>query len=190
MRQAGFTLLELLVGLVVLGFIMAGLTQGVRYGLRAADAQSRLVDGRSELDSVDRALRRLLTQADPGSGRTGPTLRGTEGRIEFVSALPDAAAALPDQPASMALGLAGNRLLLRWSPRLHAKRLEPAAPPRETELLRGVRQIELAYWGSGWQRGWDQAVLPGLIRLRITFPPGDPRHWPDIVAAPLRGRIQ
>ncbi len=193
---AGFTLLELLVGLVVFGFILAGLTQGVRYGLRAATAQTRLVDRNGELDAVDRALRRLLVEADPGSSRDGPTLSGTAGRISFVSVLPGAVSGFVGQQADVALGLdAARRLVLRWSPHLHVGRPagggpRPSLPVQETEILRDVQRLEIAYWKDGWQAGWDENAMPALVRLRIVFPPGDPRHWPDIVAAPVRGRIQ
>lgn len=188
--QTGFTLLETLVGLVVLGFILAGLTQGVRYGLRAADAQARLVDSRGELDAVDRTLRRLLAEADPGTSRDGPTFSGTAGRIGFVSVLPAAVSGFVGQQADVALGVdAARRLVLRWSPHLHAKRLGPAPPPQQAEILQGVQRLEVAYWKDGWRAGWDEAALPALVRLRIVFPPGDGRHWPDIVAAPARGRI-
>jgi general secretion pathway protein J len=33
--SAGFTLLEILVALIVFGFVMVGLTQGVQFGLHA-----------------------------------------------------------------------------------------------------------------------------------------------------------
>ncbi len=188
-QPAGFTLLELLVGLVVLGFILAGLTQGVRFGLRASEAQTRLVDGRSELDAVDRTLRRLLTQADPGNAHDGPTLQGGPARIVFVSALPAALAGAQEQNADLGLTVDGaHRLVLRWSLHRHALRTGPPAAPQEAELLRGVDHIDLAYWQDGWKTGWTQANLPALIRLRIVFPPDDPRHWPDIVAAPVRQR--
>ena len=188
--QAGFTLLELLVGLVLLGFILASLTQGVRYGLRASDAQTRLVDSRGELDAVDRAMRRLLTEADPGSARGGAGLQGTEGRIGFVSVLPGAVTGFVGQEADVALSVDGaRRLVLRWAPHLHAKRLGLTPAPQEAEILRGVERIELAYWKDGWRAVWNESGMPVLVRLRIVFPAGDTRHWPDIVAAPVRGRI-
>ncbi len=189
MRQAGFTLLELLVGLVVLGFILAGLSQGVRYGLRVSDTQARLSDGRSELDAVDRALRRLIVQTDPGTAHGGPTLQGSPGRLTLVSQLPTAATGFVTRQADIAIGVdAARRLVLRWTPHLHAQRFGPAPPAEEVELLRGVERLELAYWGGAWRTSWDAATLPQLVRLRVVFPPGDPRHWPDIVAAPLRHR--
>ena len=186
MRQAGFTLLELLVGLVVLGFILAGLGGGVRYGLRAADTQARLSAGRGELDAVDRTLRRMIEQADPGSAQGGPLFHGAPGRLVLTSALPAAATV---RQADLALGVdAAHRLVLRWTPHLHAVRFGPAPAAEEAELLRGVDRLELSYWSGGWRTVWEEQALPGLVRVRIVFPPGDARHWPDIVAAPMRLR--
>lgn len=193
--DAGFTLLELLVALVVLGFILAGLSQGVRYGLRATDVQARTLAEQGELDAVDRALRRLIEQMDPSSARDGPGLRGGAARMVFASELPEAAVTQsggqPTRRAEVSLGVDGaRRLVLRAVPRPAGKPFGPPPPPLETELLRGVDRIELAYWPRGpaprWTGAWTADSLPLLIRLRVVFPPGDRRRWPDIVAAPKR----
>jgi general secretion pathway protein J len=188
--EAGFTLLELLVGIVVLGFILAALAGGSRYGLRASDAQTRLIDGRGELDAVDRTLRRLITESDPGTSHDPPSFQGGAARLAFISTLPEAVTGFAGQPADVALGVdPERRLVLRWTPHLHVRRIGPPPPPREAELLRGVDHIELAYWLNGWKTSWDAPTLPALVRLRIVFAGGDPRHWPDIIVAPLRGKI-
>ncbi len=189
-RDAGFTLLELLVGLVMLGFILAGLSQGTRFGLQAIGAQTRDIAGRGDLDAVDRALQRLIEAAYPGQPRDPPTFRGGANSLTFVSTLP-AAALLPTREAQVALGVDGSgRLMLRAVPRLPGHQLGPPPAPSETELLRGVDHLEAAYWTRGpnphWAAGWTTAGLPALVRLRVVFPPGDRRHWPDIVAAPRR----
>jgi general secretion pathway protein J len=59
-RQSGFTLLEMLVALVVLGFLMVGLTQGLRAGLTMWGAQTRRVGETADLDAGARVLRRIL----------------------------------------------------------------------------------------------------------------------------------
>jgi general secretion pathway protein J len=191
-RDRGFTLLELLVALVVLGFILAGLTQGVRYGLRATDMQARTLAERSELDAVDRALRRLIEQMDPGTGRDGAGVQGSESRLVFVSELP-AASGLTTRTADIALGVDGaHRLVLRATPRLAGKPFGPPLLPLETELLRGVDRIELAYWprtpAPQWTNRWIVKELPLLVRVRVVFPPGDRRHWPDIIVSTRRHR--
>ena len=191
-RDHGFTLLELLVALVVLGLILAGLTQGVRYGLRATDTQARNLAERSELDAVDRALRRLIEDMDPGSARDGAVMRGTAGTLAFVSELP-AASGLRTRRADITLGIDGaRRLVLRATPRPAGKPFGPPALPIETELLHGIDHIELAYWPRGpapqWMSSWSGNDLPLLVRLRVVFPPDDRRHWPDIIASPQRQR--
>ena len=58
--QAGFTLLEIMVALVVFGILVAGLAQGVQFGLRAWNGQTALIAQRGDMDAGDRALRGLI----------------------------------------------------------------------------------------------------------------------------------
>jgi len=81
---------------------------------------------------------------------------------------------------------ADHRLILLWRPYLRATRLRPMPAPRSTELLRGVSRISMFYWEptGHWTNTWRATDLPALVRVRLSFPDGDSRHWPDIVAAP------
>src|SRR5215813_3519837 len=65
--QRGFTLLEVLVGLSLLGLLITGLVKGTQLGLAAFDQQSRQVERHADLDTVHRGLRQLIAQARPGS---------------------------------------------------------------------------------------------------------------------------
>jgi general secretion pathway protein J len=191
MRRNGFTLLELLVALAVFGLLVTGLTQGVQYGLRAWQSQVRIAGRSEDLDAVDRALRQMIAVMDPGDSLAPPPFFGSHDRVEFVTVLPDAAAGLPVRRVEAGLLVdQSRRLVLRWRPWLHAARLRPLPPPMETELLRGVQGLELAFWhpSAGWIATWRNQDLPALIRIRVLFPPGDSRHWPDIVAAPILQR--
>lgn len=188
----GFTLLEVLVALVVMGFLLVGLSQGTRFGLRAWDIQARMIDEHGELDAVDRALRRLIQQLDPGTPTTGSTLAGTARQIVFTSDLPMAAVAATRR-ADMILAVdAAHRLMLRWTPHMHAVRIGPPPALQDAELLRGVDRLEIGYWRrdgvGGWLSRWSDRELPALIRIRIVFVEGDARTSPDIVAAPMLGR--
>ncbi len=93
-RQAGFTLLEMLVVLVVLGFLMVGLAQGVRAGLALWDAQSRRIGETAELDAAGRTLRTLLSGIGPApsggiaGAASAPELKGTADGLAFVGDLP------------------------------------------------------------------------------------------------------
>lgn len=188
-QPGGFTLLEVLVALVVLGFMMAGLAQGVRFGTRAWDTQARVIAERGELDAVDRALRRLIERMAPGRDREPAGVRGEADRLAFTSELPLAASAIA-RAADVAILVGGGRLVLRWTPHLHARRLGPDPVPTEEVLLHGVARVEFAYWApaGAWTSVWSERAPPALVRVRVVFPEGDRRRWPDIVAAPLRER--
>jgi len=192
-RQSGFTLLEMLIALVVLGFLMVALTQGVRAGLTMWGAQTRRVAETADLDAGARVLRRLLSGISRLSA--GGIFRGTE----KFEARPDSLMFVGDLPtgfgttrrADITLELRQGRLVLRWTPHRHELSNAPAPQPIETELIRGVDRIDLAYWGSpspeqpaGWQAQWDGPAIPELIRLRLALAKGDRRRFPDLIAAP------
>ena len=184
-RAAGFTLLEVLVMLVVLGLLLATLARGVDFGVDAWGRQTLALTARGELETVDRALRRLIEQMDPGSAGWPTTIDGSAHTLAFATDLPLAQA----RQAEVALGVDGaHRLVLHWHPRLAAPVAEQA-----TTLLEGVDRLELRYWrqgggagGGAWLDAWHDEALPALVRLRVVFRPGDRRHWPDLIAAPMR----
>jgi general secretion pathway protein J len=192
-QPRGFTLLEVLVVLVVLGLMMAGLTQGVRLGVKAVDRQSAALDERAELDAVDRTVRGLVTHIDPGGGRTPIQIDGKTDQFHFISRLPDAAA-LNTHRADMTLLVDDKqRLILRWFPALHETSFADPPDPTDTVLIENVDKAEFAYWApadgpndqAGWHDEWTAPFLPYIVRLRLTFSDGDKRHWPDILVAPL-----
>jgi len=186
-RQAGFTLLELIVALVVLGFLMVGLTEGSRFGFRAWKHQSDTIADHDQMDAIDRTLRQLLTQVQMRAA-TEP------GDIAFTGTLP-AAVALGTRRADMDLLVdKDHQLVLQWTPHRHETPLGEPPTPTTTILLRNVGRMDVGYWHAGDpsnnsdQSGWnDQAnagETPKLIRLTIQFPPGDRRRWPPIVVSP------
>ncbi len=193
-HAAGFTLLEILVALVVLGFLMAGLAQGVQFGLRAWGVQTRKIAIGGDMDSIDRALRRLIEQADPGDPtEQQPPFTGHPHTVSLVTRLPLEATGGPTRDALVALGVDGaHHLVLRSEPRPHAERLGPPPAARETVLLDNVDHVDFDYWTGGarggWSSDWENPVLPDLVRVTIDFMKGDHRHWPALLASPERDR--
>ncbi len=191
--DAGFTLLEIVVALVVLGILLVTLSRGVQFGLAAYERQDGMVATAGRLEAVDRTLRRLLVLLDPGTPVDGDSVVGTHHALAFRSPLPPAAAErAPGVPAD---GLSDlrlsvddrHRLVLAWLPHRHVLPSGPPPAPHETVLLDDVDRIDVDYWGDGiWHQRWDRPLVPALIRIRIVFPDGDRRRWPDIVAAPVR----
>ena len=197
-RQTGFTLLEILVVLVVLGFLVVGLTRGVRTGFALWDAQTRRIGETAELDAGARVLRMLLSAMwvppprllDPEAAHA-PESAGQPDRLTFIGYLPTGLGTT--RRANITLELDRERLVLRWTPHRHELTNAPAPEPTETELIRGVARLDFAYWGSlspdqpaSWQAQWDTFNIPQLIRVRLALVKGDRRRWPDLIAAPQR----
>jgi general secretion pathway protein J len=196
--QAGFTLLEILVALAGLGFLLVDLTQGVRFGLTAWTLQSRGIAARDEVGAAERLLRGLVERMEPGSEDEPSVLRGLPGALQFRTTLPPSANVLGFRVVDAAIGVeAGGRLVLRLVPNPRATRTGSAMRAIEETLISGIERAEIAYWrlprrntNGEWVRNWSATEQPGMIRIRIIFPPGDSRHWPDIVMTPLRDPLE
>jgi len=187
---SGFTLLEILVVLAVLGTLIVGLAQGLRWSVQAWDRQRRALDAVAELDATDRALRGLIEQMEPGRRNDIPDIAGTDRTLRFTTWLPMAAGQPPTRRAEVLLLVdRQHRLLLRWTPSPHAEPFVRALPV-DTVLLDGVDHIQISYRSAaltaGWQSDWQSTIPPLLVRIRIAFAPADPRHWPDLVVTPMR----
>jgi general secretion pathway protein J len=182
MRRRGFTLLEVLVALIIAGLLLVGLTAGLRMGSRVGIGLDRARTAAADLDGVDWALRGLIAGADPVA-----PIRGTAGTLTFVTRPPEGIG-VTSALAEMVLGVdARHRFVLRWMPRAPGGGPPPAAM-HELVLLEGVERIDLSFWDPGpgrWEPAWTRRPPPALVRIRLVFPAGQGRHWPDIVVAPM-----
>jgi general secretion pathway protein J len=193
-RQAGFTLLEVLVALVVFGFLFVALNEGTRTGFALWNSQTRRIGDTEELDAIARLLRTLLTGIPilPATANDTPqaiAITGGADRLAFVGDLPTGLGAT--RRADIALELRAGRLLLSWAPHRHEEAGAPALAPTDTELTRGVERLEFAYLGAvspeqpaRWYAQWAGPELPLLIRVSLRLAKGDRRRWPDLIAAP------
>ena len=181
-RDAGYTLLEMLVALVVFGLVMAGIAQTFRFGLTVWSAGPRIITGPEGLAAMDAALTRMITQTFPGS------MTGSPDQLAFTTVLP-AGAGLSGRLADAAIMVtSGGNLILRYSPHPPGIPLVPPPPPKIEPLAQGVASLSVLYLvpqSAGapvWSSNWSGDGLPLLVRLHLQFTSG--RNWPDLVVAP------
>jgi general secretion pathway protein J len=183
-RDAGFTLLEMLVALVVFGLVMAGLTQTFRYGLSVWSAGPRKIAEPEDLAALDAALTRMIAQMAPDK------FTGLPDRLAFTTVLP-VGAGLPTALADAAILTAPDgTLVMRYTPHPPGIPLTRPPPPRIEVLANGVTGFSASYLipqANGapvWARSWSGGGLPLLVRLHIALASG--RDWPDLIAGPVR----
>jgi general secretion pathway protein J len=203
----GFTLFEVLVAITLFGLLIGILVGGFRFGARVWE-QADLAEAQvGEVETAHSIVRRLLTSALPVSlanvdGDVAVDFQGGPDNVSFVGPAPVQAftGGLHAITLGVVEGRAGLRLLLNVrryvSPdALRAGRQPPIGREADGEtvvLLDGARAIQFAYFGQGlettdmsWQPLWTRRpAMPRLIALRIAFPPGDRRVWPDLLSAP------
>lgn len=186
--DAGFTLLELLVVLVIFGVLMAMLGQGTYFGVTVFERQRRSIGESERLIDLDGLLRPMLEQADPGSSLDTRTLTGTHHGLVFRTRLPEGAAMeSADRLADVRLSREGDALVLSWLPHRHVMPRGVPDAPQKAVLLSPVSDLEIGYFTHGqWLAEWTMEGLPDLVRIRIVLPDQEKRAWPDIVVALMR----
>lgn len=181
----GFTLIEVIVSLVVLGFILAGMAQATRFGMSAWSLENRLADNASQLERLDRVLRNLIEEAAAPLATDDKPFAGEEHRMTFITLLPDQPQTDPIRRAKAALGVDDrHRLVLRWQPSPNATLLGPSPRLQEVVLAEGVSRIDLAYRASAtdggkWSKTWTLGPLPAVVQIHFVLTNGKHR-WPDM----------
>jgi general secretion pathway protein J len=196
-QPKGFTLLELLIGLVLLGFTLALLFGGFRLATRAWNAIETRVERSTDEQAGLALIRRLIGSVQPlrstRTVRQPLTFSGQPDRLAIVAPLTEAVGlrliVLSIEAQTLARADSsrkqpGQQLVLR------EQALNYSAPHFDGLLpdLAGYRLIgdfstaAFSYFGAmapdampGWHGEWtDTEQLPKLVRLQINGEDGDP----------------
>lgn len=188
-RFRGFTLLEMLVGMALLGLMTLALFSAMRFGTqsweRAETKSTQVVD----LATAEHVLRREVGKAFPMRvglvNENKVAFEGDASRLLFFTALPAHFSAgglsrveLRYEAGSRSDPTQGGTLILR-----HALQdgLETELPDgddtRSSRLIQGLESFSIAYYGrdtdnseSTWRDSWKQGGrFPQLVRLTITL---------------------
>lgn len=199
--SGGFTLLELLVAMTLLGLLMTALFGGLRLGTRVWEASDRVLDDESRVLTIQRFLRDRLEQTFPAKHRdddgNGPIVfSGDRTSLRFASTMPDS---LGPGPFIMELALqhgpnqeAAHDLTLRWQT-IGTDEDDVADATDQRVLVSDLATIAFAYFGAkddakgppGWHASWqDQERLPDLIRLEVGSGEGASTEWPPLIVSP------
>jgi general secretion pathway protein J len=192
-RAAGYTLIEMLVSLIIVGFISALMLSGLNTGRRVWERADIANLAGETVSGAQMLLRERLEHAFPATRYDKiPTYADFTGNAEAVNFLsPPRDIHAPQGLMRYTLGLASNGDLVLSSASDLA--VDPHAPGEQLVLLHNVQQLDIAYFGvvppdkaPNWHDQWGQrALLPLLIRIRVQFPPDDPRAWPELVVKPF-----
>jgi len=197
-NQTGFTLLELLIAMALMGLVLVMLYGSLRLGMRSWDAGEQRAESVNEVRLIEDFIRRQLRQSmtvhreDPEQGQV-VVFEGEPDRLTFVA------------PMLSYLGLGGlyviqfdvvhdqgaDRLRMRWSPYRpiveSAQQRKETTVPEETVLVEGVSDLQWEYFGvlednqePQWTERWQSVQQrPQLVRLNLSV---KEQHWPDLVA--------
>lgn len=183
--ERGYSLLELLLALALLGFITLAMAGGFRFGTRAWEHSEEMVAAAERIQGAQRILRTLLQGAvprdlDPSVPGDPGLFRGTGGRLSFVA---NASSMLGGGGAvryRLQVEDGGERrdLVLVWRVAGGERRL----------VVLSAREISLTYarldqtgrlvWAGDWL---DQSGVPALVRVRARLEDG---AWPDLIVRP------
>ena len=191
-RPSGFTLLETLVAMVVLGTILVLLSQGFRFGLRGMAHYDRTVWTQSESEPIARVLRRLIERMNPGTYPDPPQVRGNERALAFTSEIPDPLTGSMI-PADIRLALDAGALVLWWTPHAAGVPLGPPPAPKRTVLLARVGRLRISYSSKTspgtWISAWSESALPATVSV-VVQPAEAGRAWPPIIVQPRREQVE
>lgn len=199
-KTSGFTLLELLIAMTLLGFILTLLFGGLRLGSRSWDAGDARGEKTTHLTLLQEFLRRELSQVTPyfwkNKANADLAFIGEPNSLMMVAPL--AVHLAPGGLFLLGLNPDDGKLVMRQAiPDADSADFSALDDAEKIVLADHVEDVAFAYYGAEtkdadpqWTDHWKSQDtpqrLPYLIRVRITFDDG--QVWPDLIVAPMIGQ--
>ena len=191
-RRAGFTLVELIAALIVVGLIGAIVAGTLRLGVRAQERLLARTEAMEDRRVVLGQLRRHLEAIEPLwlVGRDGMRVafRGNAGELWFAAEMPGSDGVGGIWLAHLAMAGAAEGLALTLERQLLAESSSFVIAPglERGTVIDGLQNARFAYSdGRQWLDRWDDATrLPAKIRLTLDV--SDQAPWPPLIVAPAR----
>jgi general secretion pathway protein J len=197
--DAGFTLLEILVAVTLLGLLSVALFGAVRAGAKGWGRAEQHIAASTDAAAVQDLLRRMIGSAKPVFASSDPStaavaFEGDARSLALIGTLPDALApGLQGQQRVFLAQVGGTQsLMLSW--RLDLPSADGGTLPETlVPLMDNVGTVRFAYYGpsgDGSTRGWsdtwsNRQTLPSLVRVHIESADKSLPPWQDLIAAPL-----
>ncbi len=196
--DAGYSIIEMLVGLMLFALIMVLILDGIRGGKVALERAAQS-DSESGVVAVQSLLRNLLSEARPipaieFKDKPPFVFAGGGAQLNFVSSytVQGQAGGIYINNLVLAPG-AGASLSLVLRQRLHRPALNnitnSLSPATSTVILENVTGLSFRYFGQPsptrgptWSGSWaSNEVIPQLVEMNVTFGANDTRTWRQMV---------
>ncbi len=202
--EAGFTLLEVVIGAALMGIMMLLLTGSLRIGAESWDAGEERMAKASRLFIVENFLRSHIGSLLPISGtkKNGdmdPAFRGGLDFLEYVAPLPEQVKAGGLYRFRLYVSKNGEHKALRMAVIPYQSgpdKGETVEPLDDLALVEDIAKFTVVYLPLviqspsplapreevKWVEEWENPQLPALIKLDIE--PANEERWPTLVIAP------
>lgn len=197
--QSGFTLLEILIGMVLMSIMMTLLFGSIRMGARVWDTGEKRAASVDRMLIIQNFLRQHLATARPvfddfSSEDSVFSFSGTESSLQFVSDLPSSARRGGIHQFNLEVVKEEDSNVLYAKLKIFYPPLDGVdAAIEDVRLISEIDSMVVAYYGlddfdveasdARWMDEWqDRDYMPILIKIVIQM--SDGTYWPPIIVSP------